>query len=77
MIMLPDIEERAIMDLLAHFLGIAMHDNINAAPSGYTSRQVFEPEVEKASRRETVCLLVVDPPPDEESLDCQDDRRLT
>jgi hypothetical protein len=28
-------EDRAILDLVAHLLGIATHDNINAAPSGW------------------------------------------
>lgn len=26
-------EDQAILDLVVHFLGIAIHDNINAAPS--------------------------------------------
>lgn len=26
--------DEAVLDLVAHFLGIATHDNINAAPSG-------------------------------------------
>ena len=27
-------DDHAVMDLVAHFLGIATHDNINAPPSG-------------------------------------------
>jgi hypothetical protein len=33
MIEFVDFEEGAALDLVAHFLGIATHDNINAAPS--------------------------------------------
>lgn len=32
-------EDKAILDLVAHFMGIAAHDNINAAPSARVPRQ--------------------------------------
>lgn len=33
MIEFVDFEDGAVLDLVAHFLGIATHDNINAPPS--------------------------------------------
>ena len=32
-------DDQAILDLVAHFMGIAVHDNINAAPSARAPRK--------------------------------------
>ena len=35
MFVLPFTDGPVVLDLVAHFLGVASHDNVNAAPSGY------------------------------------------
>lgn len=37
MFVLPYTDGPVVLDLVAHFLGVASHDNVNAAPSGYTA----------------------------------------
>jgi hypothetical protein len=40
----------ALMDLVAHFLGIAQHHNINAAPSGMTALHAVQAEMRGDTR---------------------------
>lgn len=43
----------AALDLVAHFLGIATHDNVNAAPSGFAApRVIFEANTLETKRGE-------------------------
>ncbi|MGB5863260.1 MAG: hypothetical protein WBG95_03080 [Sulfitobacter sp.] len=38
-VFVADYEDLNALDLVAHFLGIAMHDNVNAAPSSLTANK--------------------------------------
>lgn len=40
MVFLMSNDNRATLDLVAHFLGIVTHDNINAAPSAIAAPRV-------------------------------------
>lgn len=39
-VFVADYDNTSVLDLVAHFLGIAMHDNVNGAPSSIAAIRV-------------------------------------
>ena len=54
MLVSPRFMSSVELDLVAHFLGIATHDNINAAPSGYEAARAESSSAPEAQASATV-----------------------